>query len=135
MPRPYWTPKRKKIDEWFEQQVQEFSIKENRSERLTTEEWNNKYIFTEIYKIFFVTIAIEAQEWLTGLVEFQKCWKDEQITQWTPKLIQQLEKTNNTITRTVDHWVDSLLGGFVTEFSIDQFVSYFEAERRFFTGF
>ena len=88
MPRPYWKPERKEIDEWFEQQVQEFAVKENCSKRLTTEEWKNKYIFTEIYEIFFVTIAIKLQEWLARLVEFQKCWKDEWVTQWTPELIQ-----------------------------------------------
>ena len=32
----------------------------------------------------------------------------------------------------VNHWINFLFGGFMTEFSIDQFVSYFEAERRFF---
>ena len=87
MPWPYWKPKRKEIDEWFEQQVQEFIVKENRSKRLTTEECNNNYIFMEIYEIFCVTIAIELQEWLARLVKFQKCWKDERVTQWTPKLI------------------------------------------------
>ena len=102
---------------------------------MTAENWNSKYIFTEIYKIFFVTFAIELQEWLARLVDFHKCWKDEWVTQWTPELIQQLEKTDNTITCTVDHWVDSVLEGFVTEFAIDQFVSYSEAERRFFKGF
>ena len=114
MPRPYWKPERKEIDEWFEHQVQESAVKENRSERLTTEEWKYKYIFTEIYEIFFVMIAIKLQEWLARLVEFQKCWKDERIIEWTPELIQQLEKTDNTITRTEDHWVGSVLGGFVT---------------------
>ena len=89
----------------------------------------------EISEIFFATIAIELQEWLARLVEFQKCWKDERVTQWTPELIQRLEKTNNTITRTMDHWVDSVLGGLVTEFSIDQFAYYSEVERRFFKGF
>ena len=48
--------------------IKEFSIKENRSERLTTEEWKNKYIFIEIYEILFVTIVIELQEWLVRLV-------------------------------------------------------------------
>ena len=85
------------------------------------ERWKNRYILTESYEIFFVTFAIEIHEWLARLVEFQKCWKDERVTQWTPKLIQQLEKNDNTITRMVDHWVDSVLGGFVMEFSIDQF--------------
>ena len=68
MPRPYWKPKGKKIDEWFEQQIQEFAVKENRSKRLTAKERKNKYIFTKIDEIFFVTISIELQEWLTRLV-------------------------------------------------------------------
>ena len=110
MPRPYWKHERKEIDEWFEQPVQEFAVKENHSKRLTTEEWKDKYIFTEIYEIFSVTITIELQEWLARLVEFQECWKDEWVTQWTPELIQQLEKADNTITCTIDHWVDSEIG-------------------------
>ena len=69
------------------------------------------------------------------LVEFQTCWKDDQVTQWTPELIRELEKADNNITQTVDHWVDSVLGGFVTEFIVDQFVSYSEDEWRFFKVF
>ena len=99
------------------------------------ERWKNRYVCIESYEIFFLTFAIELQEWLARLVEFQKCWKDEQVTLWTSELLEQLKKIDNTITRTVDHCVDSVLGGFVTEFSIDQFVSYSEAERRFFKGF
>ena len=65
--------------------------------------WKNRYVLTEIYKMFFVTFAIELQEWLARMVEFQKCWKDEWVTLWTLELLEQLEKTDNTITRTVDH--------------------------------
>ena len=134
MAREYWKPERKEIEEWFENQIQEFAIKENRSMRLTMEKWKNRYILIESYEIFFVTFATELQEWLARLIEFQKCWKDERVTQWT-QLIHQLERTDNTITRIVDHWVDSVLEGFVIEFSIDQFVSYSKAEKIFFKGF
>ena len=122
MKREYWKLERKEIKDWFERQIQEFTVKENRSEKLTTERWKNRYILTESYEILFVTFAIELQEWLARLVEFQKCWKDERVTQWTPKLLEQLEKTDNIITRMVDHWVDSVLGGLMMEFSIDTFV-------------
>ena len=135
MTREYQKPERKEIEDWFKRQIQEFTVKENRSEKLTAKRWKNRYILTESYEIFFVNFAIELQEWLARLVEFQKCWKDEQVTQWTPELLEQLEKTNNTITRTVEYWVDSVLGGFVTEFAIDHFVSYSKAEQRFFKGF
>ena len=83
---------------------------------LTAEKWKNKYIFLEIYEIFFINFAIELQEWLARLVYFEKCWKDKRIMQWTLEPIRQLEKTDNTITCIVDHWVDSVIGGFVTEF-------------------
>ena len=78
-----------------------------------------------------MTIAIELQEWLARLINFQKFWKDERVTQWTLERIQQLENTDKTITRMVDHWVGSVIGGFVTEFAVDQFVSYSEVEQRF----
>ena len=70
MPRENWRPKRIEIEEWFEKQVQEFAVKENRSTNLTTEKWKNKYIFTEFYEILFVTFVNELQEWLERLVEF-----------------------------------------------------------------
>ena len=128
MKREFWKPERKEIEDWFERQIQEFAVKENRSEKLTAERWKNRYILTESYEILVVTFVIELQEWIAKLVEFQKCWKDERVTQWTPEPLQQLEKTDNTITCMVDHQVDSALGGFVMEFSIDQFVSYSKDE-------
>ena len=112
MPREHWRPKKKEIDEQFEKQVQEFAMKENRSMKLMVEKWKNKYIFTEVYENFFVTFVNKIQEWLARLIDFQTCWKDERVTQWTPKLIEQLEKTDNTIARMVDHWVDSVIGQF-----------------------
>ena len=59
MPREYWRPERVEIEEWFEKQVQEFDVKENRSTKLMAEKWKNKYNFTEVYKIFFLKIANE----------------------------------------------------------------------------
>jgi hypothetical protein len=34
--------------------------------------------------------------------------------------------------REVDHWFDSAIGGYITEFSIDKVVSYSQAKRYFF---
>ena len=121
IPQGCWRPEKLELEDWFKKQIQEFSIKENRNAKLTAKKWKNKYIFTEVYEIFFVTFAHELQEWLARLVEFQTCWKDDQVMQWTPELIQQLEKADNTITRMVDHWVDSVLGWFLMEFTFNQF--------------
>ena len=128
MPREYWKPKKKEIEEWFEKKLQEFVIKYNCNTRLTVKKWNNKYIFIHIYKIFFVKFVTKLQEWLARLIDFHKFWKDEWVMHWTLKLIQQSENTDNTITRMVDHWVDSVIGGFVMEFAIDQFLSHSLAE-------
>ena len=87
MTREYWKPERKEIEEWFKKKIQEFVIKENHITRLMVEKWKNRYILTESYEIFFVTFAIKLQEWLARFVEFQKCWKDERVTQWTLGLI------------------------------------------------
>ena len=67
MPREHWRPERVEIEEWFEKQVREFSVKENRKTKSTTEKWKNKYIFTDVYKKNFVTFANELQEWLESL--------------------------------------------------------------------
>ena len=59
MTREFWEPKRKEIKDWFERKIQEFSENENHSAKLLVEKWKNKYIFTKVYEIFFVTFAYE----------------------------------------------------------------------------
>ena len=88
MPQGRWRPEKPEIEDWFEIQIQEFFVKENRSTKLRTEKWKNKYIFIEVYEIFFVTFVQELQEWLSRLVEFHMCYKDDKFTQWMPELIQ-----------------------------------------------
>lgn len=53
---------------------------------------------------------------------------------WTPKLVRHLKASKNKIARAVDYWIDNILAGFITEFSIDTSMSNSEAERRFFKG-
>lgn len=53
---------------------------------------------------------------------------------WTLELVQKLEASEDKITRVVDHWINRIIGGFMTEFMVDTSVSYNEAERRFFKG-
>ena len=53
----------------------------------------------------------------------------------TLEVIQRLKHTNNSISRVVDFWLNSLLEGFVTEFAVDTLTTYSEAERLFFKGY
>ena len=61
------------------------------------------------------------------------CRLDQPIV-WTPELVRRLEATKDKIAHTVDHCLDRVIGGFITEFVIDTTVSYSEAERRFLQG-
>jgi len=96
---------------------------------LSKEEWLNRYLYTEIHKIFICTFPIELYEWLANLTASQGWWKLYNPIVWTPELVQRLEASQNQITWAVDHWLDRVLGGFVTEFVVDTLVSYNEVER------
>ena len=61
-------------------------------------------------------------------------WRIDGPNVWTPKLVQRLESSKDKIACVVDHWVDRIIGGFVTEFMVDTSVSYSELERHFFKG-
>ena len=54
---------------------------------------------------------------------------------WMLELVQAVQNLNNPITRVVDFWLASVLGGFVTEFVVDQRKSFSEAEQYFFKGY
>ena len=53
---------------------------------------------------------------------------------WNPELVQRLEAFEDKIMHAIDHCLDQVIGGFVTEFTVDILVSYDEAERRFLKG-
>lgn len=61
-------------------------------------------------------------------MDSQGTWRLDNPIVWTPKLVRHLEASENKITRVVDHWIDSILGGFITEFVIDTSVGYSKAE-------
>lgn len=54
---------------------------------------------------------------------------------WTLELVWRLEDSEDKIACIVDHWLDQVIGGFVTEFAVDTLVSCNESEGHFFKGF
>ncbi len=42
--------------------------------------------------------------------------------------MQRLEASKDNIARAIDHWLDRIVGGFVTDFVVDTSVRYNEAE-------
>ena len=49
-------------------------------------------------------------------------------------MTQETMQVSNPISRVVDFWIDRILEGYVTEFSVEAITSYSEAERHFFQG-
>jgi hypothetical protein len=93
-----------------------------------------RYIFTDIHEIFFGGIHQELYEWLARLTNTQFEIRLKPPVVWTSMLIKKVKRVDKVVSRLVDHWFDSTIGGYITEFSIDRVESYIQAERYFFKG-
>jgi len=130
----HWNPTKKGIEDWLDRKIHEFLVQENRNPRLSKEEWLDCYLYPEIHEIFFASFPTELYEWIVKLANSQGRYKLDRPIMWTPELVRRLEASEDKITLIVDHWLDRIIGGFITEFAVDTSVSYSEAERRFLKG-
>jgi len=55
-------------------------------------------------------------------------WRLDGPILWTPELVHKLEASEDKITHAINHWLNRIIGGFVTEFVVDTSVSYSVAE-------
>ena len=53
---------------------------------------------------------------------------------WALELVKHLEGSKNKVVKAIDYQIDSIVGGFITEFVIDTYASYSESEPQFFKG-
>ena len=68
------------------------------------------------------------------MADDQGRWRLDGPIVWVPELVRRLEASKGKIARIADHWLDHVIGGFVTKFAIDTSVSYSKAEQHFFKG-
>ena len=68
------------------------------------------------------------------LADSQGRWKLDGPIVWTLELVRRLEASEDKIASTVNHWLNSIIGGFVTEFMVDTSANYSEVEQCFFKG-
>ena len=109
-------------------------MQENRNPRVSKEQWLEHYLYTQIHEILFASFPSELYEWIAKLADNQgRCRLDKAIV-WTLELVRRLKASEDNIARVVDHWPDRIIGGFITEFTVDTSVSYSEAEQRFLKG-
>ena len=64
-----WNPTKEELNQWVGSKEIEFSMIENKSPRLSTEDWLQKHIFIDLHEIFFVTYANELYDWLSKLTD------------------------------------------------------------------
>ena len=102
-------PSKEEINAWVEQKELNFATEENKDSKITTEEWLQRYLFTDLHEIFFCEFPIIFYEWLSKIAERKNCFKRDQPTR-NLVLINRLKSISNPISRAVDYWFDSILG-------------------------
>ena len=124
----------KEIGDWLDKTYLNFAEQENKDLRRSANDFLQRYVFCDVYEIFFGSIHIELHQWLSRLAERRKNFHEGQFPAWTPARVNILKRVNNEISRVVDFWTTRTLEAFVTEFAIDTSTSFSEAERQFFKG-
>jgi len=66
------------------------------------------------------------------LVDDQGRWRLDGPIVSTPKLVKKLETSQDNIACVVDHFLNDITGGFVTEFTVGSSISDSEVENHFF---
>jgi hypothetical protein len=127
-----WFPSKTEIQKWIEEQEKDFAEAQNKNPNISTEDWLGRYIFIDIHDIFFGGIHKELYEWLAKLADTQFKIISRLSVVWMSALIKKVKRVDNAMSRVVDHWFDSTIGGYIIEFSIDRVESYSQVEIYFF---
>ena len=96
--------------------------------------WLDRYIHDSPHEWFFCEFYVLLLEWLVKFTSKKTNFQGGEPTSWTPKLIQELQETDNRASRPVEAWLDSILEGYIAKFAVDTNKSFSEAEREFFSG-
>jgi hypothetical protein len=131
---PRWFPSKIEIHKWIEEQEKDFVEAQNKNPNLSIEDWLGRYIFTDIHEIFFAGIHKELYEWLARLADTEFEIRSRPPVVWMSVMIKNVKRIDNIVSRAVDHWFDSTIGGYITELSIDRVDSYSQANIYFFKG-
>ena len=82
----------KEIGDWIEETYLNFVVQEKKSN-----EFLQRYVFSDVYEIFFGSIHIELHQWLSRLTERRKKFQEDHFPDWTPARINILKRVNNEV--------------------------------------
>ena len=98
-----WFPSKKETQKWIEDQEKDFIEAQNKNPNLSTEDWLEKYIFTDIHEILFGGIHQEIYKWLARLEDTQfETWSRPPVVSMS-ELIKKVKRVDNIVSRAVDH--------------------------------
>ena len=66
-----WFPSKTEIKKWIEYREKDFVEAQNKNHNLSTEDWLERYIFTDIHEILFGGIHRDLYKWLARLADTQ----------------------------------------------------------------
>lgn len=84
-----WHPSQNKLKYLMDRNMLEFVLQENQSTKIFDKKWVHKYIYTKFYEILFFSFTSKLWECLSQLSKFNTYVKEDAVTEWTLKLIQQ----------------------------------------------
>jgi hypothetical protein len=85
-----------------------------------------------VHEIFFAGFHKDLYKWLAKLEDTQFKIRSIPPMVWSTMLIKKVKKFNNVVSRAVDILFDIIIGGYITEFSIDKVESYSQEKRYLF---
>lgn len=129
-----WRPIKEGIEEWLKENEAKFASRENRNARYDAQIWLHKYVHSDLYEILFVEFLIILVERLLRLCEKNPTWWIDGPKDWIPKLVKELKETSNPISRAIGFWLDSIMCGYINDFTVDYTKSYSAVEMEFFKG-
>ena len=75
----FWRPSVKEISEWVGDTYLKFAEQENKDPCPSSDDFLQRYVFTDIYEIFLASIHIELHQWLSKLTEIKTNFKEDQF--------------------------------------------------------
>ena len=125
---------KKDIEDWLDSKMLSFAQEESIGTWLSTENWVDEYIYSNIHEVLFIEFPIVLYEWLTILATRKTNLRRQEVVKWSDQLVHEVTSVGNDISRAIDFWVDSILQGYITEFMVETITSYSEVEIIFFQG-
>ena len=78
-----WHPTKNEIKDWLESKTLTFVQEESAGSQLSTENWLNRYIYSDIHEIFFAEFPILLHKWLSILVTRQTNFQKREVVEWS----------------------------------------------------